>query len=448
VRRILVLAFAIFVAAAAVALAYPPATVTVTPNSVTLGNLECNTRYEVRVREYRSGAFQDSRTYTPTTSACPVPTPTPTPEPTPEPTPTPTPEPTPEPVVPVANFTVTPTPAIWGEPVTFSSTSTCADAPCTYRWFHANGDSTGEIEAGAAQPNTEASHTYTANPYWQGPANVRLQVTDASGDVDDETKTFALENGTTEPPPPSSGYPDASNTGPSGILTPQSGNVTLSVAGQVFENRDVSGCITVNAPSVTIRNVRVRCAGQSAIWSGSTGLVVEDTEVDCLDAAGRTGITPGNYTVRRVEASRCENIFWSSSNVLIEDSYIHTPIPCCTATQPHTDSIQFNENSSSNVTIRHNRIYGGYINQSNFGNAAIQVGFNPTNVTIDDNILAGGGHTLRLLKATNSTNLQVTNNRFSRVFVSTVGGFGPHDGNKQNADVWSGNVYHETNEPL
>jgi hypothetical protein len=97
VRRVCVLAFAMFAAIAAVALAYPPATVTVTQNSVTLGNLECNTRYEVRVREWRSGAFRDSRTYTPTTSACAVPTPTPTPSPTPTPTPSPTPTPEPPP---------------------------------------------------------------------------------------------------------------------------------------------------------------------------------------------------------------------------------------------------------------------------------------------------------------------------------------------------------------
>jgi hypothetical protein len=114
VRRVIFLAVLGVFAWTAHALAYPPATVTVTQNSVTLGNLECNTRYEVRVREWRSGAFRDTRTYTPTTSACPVPTPTPTPEPTPEPTPTPTPEPTPEPIVPVANFTVTPNPCDLG----------------------------------------------------------------------------------------------------------------------------------------------------------------------------------------------------------------------------------------------------------------------------------------------------------------------------------------------
>ena len=220
--------------------------------------------------------------------------------------------------------------------------------------------------------------------------------------------------------------------------------MTISTAGAVLENREINGCVTVNAPNVTIRNSRIRCAGQSAIWSGSTGLVVEDTEVDCLNGAQRTGITPSNYTARRVEASRCENIFWASRNVLIEDSYIHDPIPCCTATQPHTDSIQITEYGGTNITIRHNRVYGGYLSPTNFGNAAIQVGFDVTDILIQNNLLAGGGYTLRLLKATNANNLQVTNNRFSTIFVPTVGGFGPEDGYRRNADVWSGNAYYET----
>ena len=281
-------------------------------------------------------------------------------------------------------------------------------------------------------------------------------MTDALGDVDTETKSFPITDlelppspqPPPPPPPPSSGYPDASTTGPAGALTSSTGNVTISTAGAVLENRDIAGCVTVNAPNVTIRNSRIRCAGQSAIWSGSTGLVVEDTEVDCLNEAGRTGITPRNYTARRVDASRCENIFWAASNVLIEDSYIHDPIPCCTATSPHTDSIQITEYGGTNITIRHNRIYGGYISPTNFGNAAIQVGFDVTNILIQNNLLAGGGYTLRLQKATNADNLQVTNNRFSTIFVPTVGGFGPQDGFRSNADVWSGNVYFETGAPL
>ena len=78
---------------------------------------------------------------------------------------------------------------------------------------------------------------------------------------------------------------------------------------------------------------------------------------------------------------------------MIEDNWIHDPIPCCGPAQPHTDSVQI-PSGGSNITIRHNRIYGGYIDQSNFGNAAITMGGNVSGIVVDNNILAGGGFTI------------------------------------------------------
>jgi hypothetical protein len=249
------------------------------------------------------------------------------------------------------------------------------------------------------------------------------------------------------PPPPSSGYPDATNTGvpPGTALTVVNGDVTLNTAGMIYENKDVRGCITVNAPNVTIRTSKVLCTGLSAIWSGSTNLLVEDVEADCGNAVGRTAITPQNYTARRVNAHGCENIFWAEGAVLIEDSYIHDPVPYDPVLQPHTDSVQIPQGAGG-ITIRHNRIYGGYRDQSNFGNSAVTMGGGTSNIVLDDNILAGGGYTLYCnvdWQGGPSSGNQYINNRFSTVFVSTVGGFGPM---AECADepVCSGNVYHET----
>jgi hypothetical protein len=224
--------------------------------------------------------------------------------------------------------------------------------------------------------------------------------------------------------------------------------VTISTSGAVISGRQINGCVTVNAPNVTIRNSKIACNGASAIWSGSTGLVVEDVEVDCGNEAGRTAITPRNYTARRVNAYGCENIFWAQSNVLIEDSYIHDPIPCCTATRPHTDSIQVPA-GAANITVRHNTVYGGYISQSNFGNAAITAAASPgstlTNMIVDNNLLAGGGYTIYCPGAPSSFTL--TNNRFSRIYILTVGGFGPLYSSCSD-DLGPGNVYHETGLPV
>jgi hypothetical protein len=246
------------------------------------------------------------------------------------------------------------------------------------------------------------------------------------------------------------GYPDATNTGvPAGTaLTIVNGNMTITTAGTVIENRDVRGCITVNASNVIIRKSRVSCSGSSVIWSGSTNLVVEDTEIICGGTPGTTALTPQNYTARRVNASRCENVLWASRNVTVEDSYLHDPIHYDPATDPHTDTIQIPA-GASNITIRHNRIYGDYVNQSSFGTSAITIGGGTSSILVDNNVLAGGGYTLYCDQENHggpSTNTAYRNNRFSRVFVSTVGGFGPWSDCTD--EVISGNVYHETGQLL
>ena len=44
---------------------------------------------------------------------------------------------------------------------------------------------------------------------------------------------------------------------PGVALAPVSGKVTLATPGQVYENKLVTGSITVTAPNVTIRNVKL-----------------------------------------------------------------------------------------------------------------------------------------------------------------------------------------------
>ena len=46
-----------------------------------------------------------------------------------------------------------------------------------------------------------------------------------------------------------------------------------------------------------------------------------------------------------------------------------------------------------------------------------------------------------------SPTYRLTNNRFSRIYVATVGGFGPLY-QTCNDDNLSGNVYHETGQPV
>ena len=96
------------------------------------------------------------------------------------------------------------------------------------------------------------------------------------------------------------------------------------------------------------------------------------------------------------------------------------------------------------------RIYGGYLSQSNFGNSAITAGGATAGITINNNLLAGGGFTVYCEQEINVRQrgppFTITNNRFSRIFVSTLGGFGPS--RSCSDEIQSGNVYHETGQRL
>jgi hypothetical protein len=246
------------------------------------------------------------------------------------------------------------------------------------------------------------------------------------------------------------------------------GNVTLSTDGTIYENRLVNGCIEILGDNITIRNVKVISTGdcsplicnipvQCGAGDGgsNTNLVVEDSEFDCRGNAdqrgGRAAISGENYTARRIHVyGGCENSLWIEFGV-VEDSFIDEPMDYIPAQDPHTDGIQI-PSGSTNVTINHNRVYGNYVGPGDFGSSAIATAANPGqshqgNLVITNNLLAGGGYTLYCPIA-NTGSTTITNNRFSRIFANTVGGFGPIYPTCGDIGTFTGNVYHETGLPL
>jgi hypothetical protein len=348
---------------------------------------------------------------------------------------------------PLANFSVSPAPAIRNRPTTFTSTGSCPDVPCAYKWFHwdaTNGPS-GEIETGATQPNTEAEFTYT------GPAGTRgvmLRVTDAHGNMSETPKTFQLVDpqaalvacndgvdndgdrkvdypsdpgcsGATDTsetdPPPSTGFPDASNTGvPAGITLSPSGGMTISTAGTVVDARDISGPVVVNAPNVTIRNSRIRATSYWAIDNNSTGLLIQDSEIDGLRLSN-TCIGSSNLIVRRVNIHGCENGFnVNPGNMTVEDSYIHD---LTTGNGAHTDGAQFGR-GAHDITFRHNTIDPVSPGGGTATSCIIMwddVDPQNTRVWIENNRLLGAGAAWTMYgPRLPATDIHVTNNRWER----------------------------------
>lgn len=240
----------------------------------------------------------------------------------------------------------------------------------------------------------------------------------------------------TSPPPSSTGFPNASNTGPSGTLSP-SGSITTSNDGQVIQNLDIAGEIRVQHNNVVIRNVRIRSEGGHAIYVlNNTGLLVEDCELDGQGRNATAAIAEHNYTMRRCEIRGYGEGPRINGNVLLEDNYIHG-FANFVAQGAHQDCIQ--ATSGTNITIRHNTclIEPDGANGSVFFSTS-----EGSNILIENNLLGGGNWAIQV-DPDRYTNVRVLNNRFTTTIpYHEKGGYfgamslGPNV-------VKSGNVWHD-----
>jgi hypothetical protein len=170
----------------------------------------------------------------------------------------------------------------------------------------------------------------------------------------------------------------------------------------VIDGADINGCLIIEANNVTIRNSRITCRGAYGIrsFNGNTNLYVVDTTLSCGGTSG-TGIAAVGI-FRRTNVSGCENGFSIWADTLVEDSWIHD---LALVGGGHVDGIQINEGSRG-ITVRHSTI------RNDFGQTSAIIGDTGSqiNITVERNLLIGGGYTLYC--AINPVNYQVRDNRF------------------------------------
>ena len=256
------------------------------------------------------------------------------------------------------------------------------------------------------------------------------------------------------------GFPDATNTGvPAGTsLTTVNADVTLSTPGQVYEDKLVNGTIDVSAANVTIRRCKIvppTALDVTAISSNSTGLLVEDCEI-VLSGRKMTGIGSANYTARRCNIYGGENLISADSDVTLEDSYLHDPVPYDPVPDPHTDCVEMAEFDPVRITLNHNTLLGGFDfpelsgpGSGSFGSGVVKVGHDAVDITITNNKMGGAGYSLQLQKPGESTgtNIVVTGNRGTVEACAAAGyptiyaGYAIEDGYRAAADTWSDNTY-------
>lgn len=183
------------------------------------------------------------------------------------------------------------------------------------------------------------------------------------------------------------GPPDRSFGVPAGTRLQPSGDVVVRTAGTVIEGLDVQGCITVLAPSVLIKNTRVRGSCDNLISSRSTGLVVQNVELDGQGDASAQGIGSGGFAASGLDIHGVGDGVRANGDVVLQSSFIHD---LATVDGSHNDGVQITE--GSNIIIRNN-----VIENPNPQTSAILVGAHQgsiANVLIEGNLLAGGGYAL------------------------------------------------------
>jgi hypothetical protein len=323
----------------------------------------------------------------------------------------------------------------------------------------------------------------------------------------------AVQTANCFPDPSACGYPDLDGTTPVGVqaghtLTPVNDYVTLSTNGQVYQDKEVTGQIRVTANNVTIRNVKlISTDNYYGVLSQGSNLTVEHTEI--TRSAGGAGTPPvlgdasggdfyaigtQNYTAKWVYVHNLSDCFGLSGvgiaiNVTIQDSLcavgldsnnngwpdggsyddgaLHqhtsnglfppspaTPAYCYDGTPPdssadeHFDGLQ--SDGGSNITLTHNTVRNPCSETSAINMSSNTA--NISNVTISNNLIAGGGYTLYcagINDISTVTNETVTDNRVSRAYWSDGGYYGTDVYCTSGfADIFTGNVYDENNLPI
>ena len=238
-----------------------------------------------------------------------------------------------------------------------------------------------------------------------------------------------------------SGFPDAATTGvPAGVTLTASGGLVINTPGVVIEGLAISGMVTINADNVTLKNCTITSGSWAVvnITSGSTGVVVQDCEINGLNAEGVRGIS-GQGTFLRNDIHNTEDgIYLTGSNTLIQDNYIHDLQSNWSG--PHYDGIA-TDGGVSNITIRHNTI----INSHGQTSALMLSNYfgSVTNVVVDNNWLEGGGYTVY-------SDGQFNNGTISGVSFTNnylVKGQYGYSSINNNTPVWEGNIQY-TGQPV
>lgn len=261
------------------------------------------------------------------------------------------------------------------------------------------------------------------------------------------------------------GFPNASNTGVQAGVTlanaatdpDYSASKQLYFAqraGQLVQNLDIVGSISVSASNVTIRNVRINCNNGALAGAIHQGLGAQNLTVEHVTIIGSAtkecqyGIlsaAPGTI-IRSSNISLVTDAINPYGNVTVEDNFVHD---LTFFSGDHVAAFGFDGGNAAPIVIRHNT----FDDPNNDGNnlIALYSQNGPViNTTIDGNWLAGSGHIMwaggypaDCSGSPGVHDVKITNNRFSTKYHPDGGSFSAVVGWCPAApgNVWSENLW-------
>ena len=283
----------------------------------------------------------------------------------------------------------------------------------------------GSARLGVARASSTGAWSFTSAKKIDGTHAATAPATTSAGVSTASTAVLAATTSTAV-----TGYPNASNTGvpsgvtlqspsaanlPQGVAIDGAGNVTITKAGTTLSGFNISGTVYINASNVTLENCKVATGGYDVVMiaKGLTGVTVQNCTIDNLGGGGEGINGEGTFIANNIMGCVDGINVWGD-NTVIKDNYIHGEAGPASA---HFDTVQV-DGAISNLTIAHNTLVN---EQTQTSVLMLDNYWGPiNNVTVNDNIMIGGGYTAYLNEVAQGqagggrvTNVSFTNNVLS-----------------------------------
>ncbi len=213
---------------------------------------------------------------------------------------------------------------------------------------------------------------------------------------------------------------------------------------------DVHGTIQIYGNDDRVLDSRVTASGQSGqavmVHDPATGTLIEDSTIQGSYASPVMSGVLGNQVtlVRDFVHLAVEDVNGGADSIL--DSYL---ISDGRLSGGHNEPILAADGTALPETIEHNTLLDP------LGQTAAIIAGGPwgplQNVTIDDNLMAGGDYVTECCQISgqpNPTNTRIINNRYSRIYFLRGGSYGATSGLDPSVTTFTGNVWDETLRPV